>query len=136
MPGVKPDHANAGYARGLPKMPAGLSEPAQQAWNFVCKQIPEDRSCPGDALLMGGLVRWFAVWDALMQKFEAKPDDWRLQNQTAKAWEKVEQALRQMGLTLASRARLPAGKAGDDSKPDSGVAKIYQMRQGKQRKPG
>jgi hypothetical protein len=129
------DHGNAGFGNGLPEMPPGLTDAAKKIWRFVCEQIPPERSCPGDALLMAGLARWFAHWDRLMTKVEEDPTDWRMQKQATGAWEKVDQSLRQMGLTLVSRARLPAGTSAKQQKQENPILQIVNMREGK-RKPG
>src|SRR5688500_14338050 len=105
MPKATEAHANAGFARGAPKMPPGLSDEAKSVWKFVCDQIPEDRSSPADLLAIAGLSRWFAQWDRLMKSLENDPADARMQRQAASAWQLVEQSLRQFGLTMVSRAR-------------------------------
>lgn len=135
MAKAKAEHGNAGFTAGVPEMPPGLSDAAQKIWRFVCEQIPADRSCPGDALLMAGLARWFAHWDRLMTKVEEDPTDWRMQKQATGAWEKVDQSLRQMGLTLVSRARLPAGKTAGQEKSENPLLKLHAMRESK-RRPG
>jgi hypothetical protein len=129
----KPDHANAGYASGLPVMPKGLSVKGKEVWKFVCEQIPPDRSSPADKFALLGLVKWFERWSELMDLCEANPADFRVQRQATAAWNCVDQQLRQFGMTLVSRARMPAGKREEKAKADTGIAKILQMRQ---RKPG
>lgn len=132
---AKPEHGNAGFSSGLPVMPKGLSPAAQEAWRFVCKQIPPDRSSPGDKLALLGLCKWFARWSELMDLCDKHPLDARIQRQATAAWNCVDQQLRQFGLTLVSRARMPAGKREDDKKPENPIAQILKMREGK-RKPG
>jgi hypothetical protein len=129
----KPEHGNAGYSSGLPVMPKGLSVKAKEVWKFVCEQIPPDRSSPADKLALLGLVKWFERWSALMELCEQDPTDFRVQRQATAAWNCVDQQLRQFGMTLVSRARLPAGKRDGKDKPENPIAKILQMRQ---RKPG
>jgi hypothetical protein len=136
VPKAKPDHANAGYKRGIPKMPTDLTAEAREIWQWICRQIPKDRSSPADKITILGLTRWFVQWDRLMASLDQDPGDFRTQRQAATAWNLVDQACRQMGFTLVSRARLPAGGSEKKAKTDdTGLAKILSIREGK-RRPG
>ncbi len=129
------DHGNAGYTPGLPAMPKGLSPEAQDAWKWVCKQLPIERTSPGDQMALIGLCRWYAKWVKLMDASDADPLDPKIQKQANAAWCTVDQQLRQFGLTLVARARLPAGKAKGDTKSENPYLRLIAHREAK-RRPG
>lgn len=125
-------HNNAGFASGAPRMPKGLNPEAKAVWEFVCEQIPAERSSPADKLALLGLAKWFAHWSELMETLEVDRGDARMQRQAANAWQMVEQLLRQFGLTLNSRARLPAGKP-DDGGKENPLLKLHKLREARRK---
>lgn len=136
IPKAKGEVSNAGYRRGRPKMPDGLSPAAQEVWAYVVRQIPPNRSSPADKFSLLGLSRWFVQWDRLMTSLESEPADARLQRQAVNAWTMVDQQLRQLGLTIVARARMPGGGAKQPKEAENPLLKIHAMREGKRRRPG
>jgi phage terminase small subunit len=113
---------------GVPIMPEGMPELAQQMWNAIVPDLVRTKvAVELDSTELAAMCRWWAQYQTLMgkleklQPFDKKGEDeqWRLERRARTMWREFDAIACRYGFTPADRARLRLddGKSGGASDP-------------------